>query len=74
MTSLTTAATRSPIDEITPEVMRAARGAFCSLWRDYDGADHAVLIGEATGLDRDIERDPLRYHRGFYPRAQWRAA
>jgi flavin reductase (DIM6/NTAB) family NADH-FMN oxidoreductase RutF len=46
----------------------------CTLWREYDGGDHTVVIGEVTGLDHDIERAPLLYYRGFYPSADWRAA
>jgi 3-hydroxy-9,10-secoandrosta-1,3,5(10)-triene-9,17-dione monooxygenase reductase component len=46
----------------------------CTLWREYDGGDHTIVIGEVTALDHDIERDPLLYYRGSYPRAQWRAA
>jgi 3-hydroxy-9,10-secoandrosta-1,3,5(10)-triene-9,17-dione monooxygenase reductase component len=45
----------------------------CDLWREYDGGDHTIVIGEVTALDHDIERDPLLYYRGTYPRAEWRA-
>jgi len=45
----------------------------CSVWREYDGGDHTIVIGEVTALDHDIERDPLLYYRGSYPQAQWRA-
>jgi 3-hydroxy-9,10-secoandrosta-1,3,5(10)-triene-9,17-dione monooxygenase reductase component len=42
----------------------------CTLWREYDGGDHTVVIGEVTTLDHDLERDPLLYYRGSYP--DWR--
>ncbi|GAB2682361.1 flavin reductase family protein [Kribbella swartbergensis] len=44
----------------------------CRLWREYDGGDHTVVIGEVTALDHDVERHPLLYYRGSYPRADWR--
>ncbi|MFN3881738.1 MAG: flavin reductase family protein [Nitrincola lacisaponensis] len=37
----------------------------CELWREYDGGDHAIIVGEVKCLrlpDQDIE--PLLYHRG----------
>ena len=45
----------------------------CTLWREYDGGDHTIVIGEVTALDHDVERDPLLFYRGSYPQAQWRA-
>jgi 3-hydroxy-9,10-secoandrosta-1,3,5(10)-triene-9,17-dione monooxygenase reductase component len=43
----------------------------CTLWREYDGGDHTVAIGKVTALAHDIDRDPLLYYRGSYPRADW---
>lgn len=43
----------------------------CSLWREYHGGDHTIVIGEVTALDHDIERNPLLYYRGSYPQAAW---
>lgn len=43
----------------------------CSLWREYDGGDHTIAIGEVMGLDHDLNRNPLLYHRGAYPQADW---
>lgn len=43
----------------------------CSLWREYDGGDHTIAIGEVAGLGHDINRNPLLYHRGVYPHADW---
>ncbi|WP_417579409.1 flavin reductase family protein [Nitrincola sp.] len=37
----------------------------CELWREYDGGDHAIIVGEVKRLrlpDQDIV--PLLYHRG----------
>jgi 3-hydroxy-9,10-secoandrosta-1,3,5(10)-triene-9,17-dione monooxygenase reductase component len=43
----------------------------CTLWREYDGGDHTVAIGEVTALAHDADRDPLLYYRGSYPNADW---
>ena len=43
----------------------------CRLWREYDGGDHTVAIGEVTALAHDLDRDPLLYYRGSYPSAAW---
>lgn len=43
----------------------------CTLWREYEGGDHTVALGEVTGLDHDQERNPLLYYRGSYPEARW---
>lgn len=46
----------------------------CTLWREYDGGDHTVVLGEVTGLDHDQERNPLLYYRGAYPEARWQGS
>lgn len=43
----------------------------CTLWREYEGGDHTIVIGEVTALDHEIERNPLLYYRGTYPQADW---
>lgn len=43
----------------------------CSLWREYDGGDHTIVIGEVIALDHDVDRNPLLYYRGSYPQAAW---
>ena len=35
----------------------------CSLWREYEGGDHAILVGEVLRIDR-CESGVLLYHRG----------
>jgi 3-hydroxy-9,10-secoandrosta-1,3,5(10)-triene-9,17-dione monooxygenase reductase component len=45
----------------------------CTLWREYDGGDHTVVLGEVTSLDHDMDRNPLLYYRGSYPEARWQA-
>lgn len=35
----------------------------CTLWREYEGGDHAILVGEVQRIDR-AEGGVLLYHRG----------
>jgi 3-hydroxy-9,10-secoandrosta-1,3,5(10)-triene-9,17-dione monooxygenase reductase component len=44
----------------------------CTLSHEYDGGDHTIAIGRVTTVQHDIDRDPLLYYRGIYPKAQWR--
>jgi flavin reductase (DIM6/NTAB) family NADH-FMN oxidoreductase RutF len=46
----------------------------CTLWREYDGGDHTIVIGEVTALAHDAARNPLLYYRGSYPQAAWQAS
>ena len=43
----------------------------CEVWREYDGGDHTIVIGEVTALGHDVRRPPLLYYRGGYPTANW---
>lgn len=37
----------------------------CELWREYDGGDHAIIVGEVKNLILpDEPLPPLLYHRG----------
>ncbi len=38
----------------------------CSLWREYDGGDHTIVVGEVLSLAADSQRHPLLYLRGQY--------
>jgi 3-hydroxy-9,10-secoandrosta-1,3,5(10)-triene-9,17-dione monooxygenase reductase component len=46
----------------------------CRLWREYDGGDHTIVIGEVTSLWHDAERNPLLYYRGSYLEAAWKTS
>lgn len=35
----------------------------CTLWREYEGGDHAILVGQVQRIDR-AEGGVLLYHRG----------
>lgn len=35
----------------------------CTLWQEYDGGDHAIIVGEVQSIERG-DPDPLFYHRG----------
>lgn len=38
----------------------------CSLWREYDGGDHTIVVGLVRDLAADPTRLPLLFHRGEY--------
>ena len=38
----------------------------CTLWREYDGGDHTIAVGEVHDLGADPTRTPLLFHRGRY--------
>lgn len=40
----------------------------CTLWREYDGGDHTIVVGHVQDLDAEPGRLPLLYYRGRYAR------
>jgi flavin reductase (DIM6/NTAB) family NADH-FMN oxidoreductase RutF len=38
----------------------------CTLWNEYDGGDHTVVVGLVQDLGADPDRLPLLYYRGRY--------
>jgi len=38
----------------------------CTLWREYDGGDHTIVLGRVAALGADPSRAPLLFHRGRY--------
>jgi 3-hydroxy-9,10-secoandrosta-1,3,5(10)-triene-9,17-dione monooxygenase reductase component len=38
----------------------------CSLWNEYDGGDHTIVVGLVSDLGCDPARLPLLYYRGRY--------
>jgi 3-hydroxy-9,10-secoandrosta-1,3,5(10)-triene-9,17-dione monooxygenase reductase component len=38
----------------------------CTLWNEYDGGDHTVVVGLVQDLGADPDRQPLLYYRGRY--------
>ena len=38
----------------------------CSLWAEYDGGDHTIVVGKVLDLSADPSRLPLLYYRGRY--------
>ncbi|AWK76266.1 flavin reductase (plasmid) [Rhodococcus oxybenzonivorans] len=38
----------------------------CSLWAEYDGGDHTVVVASVTDLGEDKTLRPLLFHRGAY--------
>jgi 3-hydroxy-9,10-secoandrosta-1,3,5(10)-triene-9,17-dione monooxygenase reductase component len=38
----------------------------CTLWNEYDGGDHTIVVGRVHDLGADPARLPLLYYRGRY--------
>jgi 3-hydroxy-9,10-secoandrosta-1,3,5(10)-triene-9,17-dione monooxygenase reductase component len=38
----------------------------CTLWREYDGGDHTIVVGRVHDLAADPSKSPLLFHRGRY--------
>jgi flavin reductase (DIM6/NTAB) family NADH-FMN oxidoreductase RutF len=38
----------------------------CTLWNEYDGGDHTIVVGEVQSLGANPERLPLLFYRGGY--------
>lgn len=38
----------------------------CTLWTEYDGGDHTIVIGRVHDLAAYDHRQPLLFHRGAY--------
>ncbi|MFE3054218.1 flavin reductase family protein [Nocardia sp. NPDC059239] len=38
----------------------------CELWKEYDGGDHTIVVGQVRHLGADPDRLPLLFYRGGY--------
>jgi flavin reductase (DIM6/NTAB) family NADH-FMN oxidoreductase RutF len=38
----------------------------CTLWNEYDGGDHTIVVGEVHSLGANPDRLPLLFYRGGY--------
>jgi flavin reductase (DIM6/NTAB) family NADH-FMN oxidoreductase RutF len=38
----------------------------CTLWNEYDGGDHTIVVGRVLDLGATPNRLPLLYYRGRY--------
>ncbi|MFC5951577.1 flavin reductase family protein [Pseudonocardia lutea] len=38
----------------------------CTLWNEYDGGDHTIVLGQVADLGADPTRLPLLFYRGNY--------
>ena len=48
-----------------PLLSKASAIIECELWREYDGGDHAIIVGEVKNLILpDQELPPMVYYRG----------
>lgn len=48
----------------TPVIEGAVAVLECSLWREYEGGDHAILVGKVESVNCDESIDPMVYCRG----------
>ncbi|HLU58032.1 MAG TPA: flavin reductase family protein [Pseudonocardia sp.] len=55
-----------PGPEGAPVLDGACAWIACTLWREYDGGDHTIVVGRVRDLGADPTRPPLLYHRGRY--------
>ena len=55
-----------PGPEETPLLDGACAWIGCTLWREYDGGDHTIVVGRVRELSADASRSPLLFHRGRY--------
>ncbi|PSM42909.1 flavin reductase [Streptomyces dioscori] len=40
----------------------------CTVWDEYDGGDHTLVVGRVTAFGADEAAEPLVFHRGRYRR------
>lgn len=48
----------------TPVIEGAVTVIECSLWKEYEGGDHAILVGKMENVIVDQDADPMVYCRG----------
>ncbi|WP_316015780.1 flavin reductase family protein [Roseobacter sp. HKCCA0434] len=51
-----------------PEFGGSAAILRCRLHAVHPGGDHAIVVGEVTGLEHDANAHPLVFHAGLYPK------
>lgn len=49
-----------------PAVVGALATLECSLWQEYDGGDHRIVVGQVEEVSLGPERSPLLYYRREY--------
>lgn len=49
-----------------PAVVDAMVHLTCTLWREYEGGDHRIIVGEVERVSFGRETDPLLYHHREY--------
>lgn len=56
----------SPAPSGAPVLDGAAAWVDCTLWAEYDGGDHTVVIGKVRDLSTRPDHPPLLFYRGAY--------
>lgn len=49
-----------------PKIPNALAVLECTLWEEYPGGDHVILIGEVVAMEFDATKQPLVFHQGAY--------
>lgn len=50
----------------TPAIAGVGAWVDCSLWAEYDGGDHTIVVGRVEQVHADPSTSPLVFHRGAY--------
>jgi len=58
--------TWSPAPSGSPILEGVSAWIDCTLWNEYDGGDHTVVLGKVSDLGADEARLPLLFYRGGY--------
>ncbi|WP_181783761.1 flavin reductase family protein [Pseudonocardia pini] len=58
--------TWSPAPSGAPILEGVSAWIDCTLWNEYDGGDHTMVVGKVSDLGADAQRLPLLFYRGGY--------
>ena len=50
----------------TPVIRGAVTSFECDIWARYPGGDHVILVGQATEMDTNSNKEPLLFTSGKY--------
>ena len=56
----------SPAPSGSPVLKGVSAWIDCTLYDEYDGGDHSIVVGRVRALGSDADRPPLLYYRGAY--------
>lgn len=56
----------APTRSGTPAIAGVGAWVDCTLWDEYDGGDHTIVVGRVEQVHADPETRPLVFYRGAY--------